>query len=276
MSRGFWVLAHRWVGLAMAGFLIVVGLTGSVLAFWNEFNHWLTPNLYPGAHAGVELSAAALARRAEALVPQARATQVYLGYVGTAWVTMQPREGEAPLGFDLVYLDNVSGAELGRLQFGEFPATLNAVMPFVYRLHYALAMGELGAWILGIVALAWTIDCFVAFYLTLPATSSRSRKGFFERWRPAWLVKWNSSFYRINFDLHRAAGLWLAAMLLVFAWSSVMMNLDGFYSRVTGFFLDYQPPDYVARTRAVDDPRKALEWEEAQAVAIQLMAAQAK
>ena len=65
MSRALFVWLHRWAGLAMAGFLILVGLTGSLLAFWLEINQWLTPELYPGPRAGIELDAATLARRAE-------------------------------------------------------------------------------------------------------------------------------------------------------------------------------------------------------------------
>ncbi|MGH7888744.1 MAG: PepSY-associated TM helix domain-containing protein, partial [Candidatus Binatia bacterium] len=168
MIRRFWVFIHRWAGLVMAAFLIVVGLTGSLLAFWNELNHWLTPNLYPGPRAGIELDAAALARRAEALVPQARANTIYLGYTGTAMVGMEARPGTPALDYDYLYLDPVTGEELGRLKWGALPTALNAVMPFVYSLHYELAMGSTGEWILGFVALIWTIDCFVAFYLTLP------------------------------------------------------------------------------------------------------------
>ncbi|WP_198162224.1 PepSY domain-containing protein, partial [Methylosinus sp. R-45379] len=224
MIRAALVRLHRWAGVAIAGFLIVVGLTGSLLAFWNEINHWITPDLYPGPHAGIELDAAILARRAEALAPQARATQVYLGYIGTAWVTMEALEGAPPLAFDQIYLDTVTGVELGRLKFGVFPTRRAEVMPFVYKLHYALALDDPGGWILGVVALVWTIDCFVAFALTLPRARGRSRKSFFPRWKPAWLVKWSGSLYRVNFDFHRAGGLWLWAMLLIYAWSSVMMN----------------------------------------------------
>ena len=36
MPRALFVWLHRWAGLAMTGFLIVVGLTGSLLAFWGE------------------------------------------------------------------------------------------------------------------------------------------------------------------------------------------------------------------------------------------------
>ncbi len=32
LTPAFWVWLHRWVGLAMAGFPIIVGLTGSQLA----------------------------------------------------------------------------------------------------------------------------------------------------------------------------------------------------------------------------------------------------
>jgi uncharacterized iron-regulated membrane protein len=67
-------------------------------------------------------------------------------------------------------------------------------MPFVYKLHDELALGMTGIWILGIVALVWTLDCGVGFYLTLPAGT-------------------------------HALMLWLWVVLLLFAWSSVYMNL---------------------------------------------------
>ena len=33
MHRHFWLLLHRYLGLAMTVFLIIVGLTGSILVF---------------------------------------------------------------------------------------------------------------------------------------------------------------------------------------------------------------------------------------------------
>ena len=38
MVRQFFVFLHRWVGLAMTVFLVIVGLTGSVLAFREEID----------------------------------------------------------------------------------------------------------------------------------------------------------------------------------------------------------------------------------------------
>jgi uncharacterized iron-regulated membrane protein len=277
MSRAFFVWLHRWVGLTMAAFLIVVGVTGSLLAFLPELNHWLAPELHPGRHPGVELGPSTLLRRAESLVPAARVNTVYLGEEGVAHVGIEARPGDPPLDIDSLVLDRVTGAELGRMKWGGLPTTLAAIMPFVYSLHYELAVGTVGAWILGFVALAWTIDCFVGFYLTLPLPSRANARSWLTRWKPAWLVKLRGSFYRINFDLHRAGGLWMWIALLIFAWSSVFWNLNGFYSRVTSLLFDYEQPVWAQELK-VEPPagKDPLSWEEAQATAERLMEEQGR
>jgi uncharacterized iron-regulated membrane protein len=145
-------------------------------------------------------------------------------------------------------------------------------MPFIDSLHYKLALGTTGFWVLGIVALVWTIDCFIGFYLTLPARLGR----FWQRWKPAWLVKRNARAFRLNFDLHRASGLWLWGVLLVFAWSSVYMNLhDTVYTWVTRAVLDFRPPrtELPALPRPLETPR--LDWRAALDTGERIMAEQA-
>ncbi|WP_246206955.1 PepSY-associated TM helix domain-containing protein [Methylocystis heyeri] len=279
ITRSLWVVVHRWTGLAMAAFLIVVGLTGSVLAFFGELNHWLSPELFPEPRPGVRLDAGTLARSAEELVPQARTSSVYLGFAGTAMVRMEPRPGAAQkLDFQQLMLDPIDGHELGRREAGGLPTGLATIIPFVYQLHMNLLMGPTGAWILGIVALVWTLDCFNGFYLTLPVPSRAARNGYFARWRPAWMVKWPASSYRLNFDLHRAGGLWLWAMLLVFAWSSVSFHLNGVYAAATRLFLAYEEPlmKHEAEPAPAQKNRKPLGWEEAQAIGVRLMDEQAR
>lgn len=277
MTRSFWVWLHRWAGLTMAAFLILVGLTGSLLAFYVDLNHWLAPDVWPERVTGRPLDMAALARRAESLVPDGRVSTVYVGYEVTATIGMEPKPGAPPLDFTRLYLDPVTGQETARLYQGGLPTTLAGIMPFVYILHYKLAMGKIGEWILGIIALIWTIDCFVGFYLTLPLTAKSVGKSYLSRWKPSWLIKLSGAFYRVNFDLHRAGGLWLWAMLLIFAWSSVYWNLNGFYAQVTRLFFDYEPPVWAQLERpASEESRKPLEWEEAQATGEQLMAEQAR
>jgi uncharacterized iron-regulated membrane protein len=277
MARAFWVRLHRWAGLTMAGFLILVGLTGSLLAFYTELNHWLAPHIWPDAVTGKPLDMAALARQAESLVPDARVNTVYVGYGVTATIGMEAKPGAPPLDFTRLHLDPVTGRETGRLYQGAIPATLAEIMPFVYILHYKLAMGSVGEWILGIVALIWTVDCFVGFYLTLPLLGKNAGKSYLARWKPAWLIKLSGSFYRVNLDLHRAGGLWLWAMLFIFAWSSVYWNLNGFYAQTTQMLFDYEQPVWARSAPPQgEEVRKPIDWEEAQATGERLMAEQAR
>jgi uncharacterized iron-regulated membrane protein len=281
--RPVFVWLHRYVGLAAAAFLLIEGLTGALLAFNADLSRALDPRLVaakppPGAR---RLSLAELAMRAEALEPTEHVA--YFGEYNDdrAIMRMWGRRDRATGGRypDVpftVALDPWTGERLGE---GE-PATawarfFAAIMPFVRDLHYNLTFGQAGEYVLLAVALLWTIDCFVAFYLTLPITFEK----FWKRWKPSWLVKWRGGFYRINFDLHRAGGLWLWAMLLVFAWSSVqLVDRIGVYGWVMARISDYQGDEALMTTLFSDrssDAPFALDWLEAQAAGERLMTEEA-
>jgi len=232
LARRITVLLHRWIGLLMAVFLIIVGITGSILAFKEDIERFLTPDLFaiqPHSEAG-QLDLATLAEMAERADPRIR-----VGYFSIseyrADMKIAPRTDPATgkpfnVGFHEMYLDPWTGKILGR--DGEsFSAK---IIPFIYDLHTNLLLGEWGAWTLGITALAWTIDCFNAIYLTFPIVLRR----FFPKWLTAWKIKWPASAFRLNFDLHRASGLWFTPLLLIFAWSSVMFNLGDVYNWTMG------------------------------------------
>lgn len=285
MSRQFFVLLHRWVGLAMAGFLVVVGLTGSLLAFLPELQHTLNPEFYAADTGQPRLDLASLAERAEALAPRAQVNGLWAGEPDSAQVNVSPRtvpETGQPyaLDYDQLILDPYTGRELGRRTWGAIAEGLHNLMPFIYKLHYSLVLDAAGVWVLGVTALAWTLDSFVGFYLTLPPPRGEEaypggepRRSFRQRWSQAWRVKWRASAYRVNFDLHRAGGLWLWAALLVFAWSSVSMNLgDTVYVPVTRWVFEYHEPwlDLPVREQPLAQPR--LGWREAQRAGQELMA----
>jgi len=282
--RRVFVWIHRYVGLAMALFLIIEGVTGSLLAFRGDLSALFDPSLTaprPSPDAQ-KLDLAALAERAEALIPNATAAYFFRLRDDQAIVRMGAREDPAtgkpyPEDPGMIVLDPWTGRELGRSPYsGYTQGFLANVMPFVNDLHTALAMGETGGWILAVVALLWTIDSFVGFYLTLPLTLEK----FWTRWKPAWLVKWCGGFYRVNFDLHRAGGLWFWAMLFVFAWSSVcLLDNFGVYERVTEALFDTRPIEEqiagFAAPREGSGPMK-LDWRAAQARGKELVAEEAE
>jgi len=272
------VFLHRWAGLGMTIFLVIVGLTGSLLAFRTDLERLINPQLFAESKPGqTPLDLATLAEKAEALAPHARAGYFWVER-DQAVMAMRPRNDPATgkpyeLDFNHLFLNPYTGKELGRRRDGDLRQGRLIVVPFIYDLHATLTMGSTGGWILGIVALIWTLDSFVGFYLTLP----RGTSDFWKRWKNAWNVKWNANAFRVNFDLHRAGGLWFWLLVFVFAWSSVMLTLLPVYVPVTKALFDYRSPEDSIQGAMLPTPLDVpkLDWHQAQAAAEKLMAEQA-
>jgi uncharacterized iron-regulated membrane protein len=375
MNRHFWVLIHRYVGLTMALFLIVAGLTGSILAFYDELDDWLNPESSRGhtrisVHSKPLFDAFELCGHALMLVPHARITTIELevkpdeAYTVYLEPSIDPATRQPyPLDFDTLKLNPYTGTEVARSKTSggaggefEFPLTRKNILAFIYALHFNLALGETGILVFGIVALIWTFDCFVGFYLTLPPRGKQSfslienavkalsrvpaghkgeglgddcmdaggratqgafaegklkgsyfsepphpslsvassisanalppslavvpkgRRGrtFWQRWKPAWLIKRSASALRVNFDLHRAFGLWTWIMLFIFAWSSVMFNLPQVYNPVMGVLFKTPPEQSPQPVLPETRPVSPADFRKAHAIGKRLMAEQAK
>ena len=271
--------------------LIVAALTGSLLAFYPELERAINPGLYAAQQDAPRLDIGVLGALVEERMAEARVKGVYLAGIGDAtYALVEPRTDPATgkryaLDFNQLFLDPYTGAELARREMGALSAGNANLMAFIYKLHYTLALHDTGVLVLGIVGVVWTIDCFTGAYLTFPrrragniaALQIEQRAGWWRRWRLAWAIKWRAPATRINFDLHRAAGLWLWAMLLIFAWSSVYMNLwDSVYTKVTRVFSPYHAlwTDVPVLKQPLQEPR--IGWREAGARGARLMTEHAR
>jgi uncharacterized iron-regulated membrane protein len=121
VDRQFWLLLHRYLGLAMTVFLVIVALTGSILAFRAELDRWLNPHLLTvQLRALPPLDPFALRERAEALDPRTWVDVVSLwrkpdaSYSGWAYARSDPATGK-PCDVPLteVFLDPHTGERLG-------------------------------------------------------------------------------------------------------------------------------------------------------------------
>ncbi|MFT7774214.1 PepSY-associated TM helix domain-containing protein [Roseateles sp.] len=277
---------HRWVGLVMAGFLLVAGLTGSLMAWTDALEAAINPQLFvvapPATNASmldpVVLRERLLASRPDVVVP-------YLPLNVEAGRSMQfsvePRTdagAQAELPNDQVFVDPYTGEVLGERRWGDISQGLKNFMPFVYRLHHQLALGVFGNYVFGIVALLWTLDCFVGAYLTFPAPArgvpgQASRAA---RWWANWKVRWGGGSYKMNFDLHRAGGLWMWAALLVMAWSSVAFNLSEVYDPVMDTVLARQRDETSLPTLDAPLLNPAIDFGQAREIGRRLLAEQAR
>lgn len=225
------VSLHRVLGLGLAAFLCIAGLTGAVIGWNHELDVWLNPELFERR---AQLDAPALhplelADRLERADPR-----LYVSYLPlalepgrSAGLFVQPRIDPATqrpyeLDFDEVALDPADGTILGRRMWGRFGFDRAHLMPFLYRLHYSLHLPELGGvdsgiMLMGVCALAWAFDCLAAIVIAFP-----SRK----LWRRSFAFRLRGGAPRLNFDLHRSGGVWTWLLLLMLAVSGVSMNLE--------------------------------------------------
>lgn len=242
--RQFLLTLHRWAGLLIAAFLFVAGLTGALISWDHELDEWLNPHLNKARAASPALPSLELARRIEARHPGVQVSAVPLAAEpGHALVfgvegRIDARTGRLlEPGFNQVFIDPASGEELGRREWGAvWPLGRENFVSFLYVLHYSLHLPEAwgidkwGVWLMGVIALVWTFDCFTGFCLTLPvprrpgAAVHATRTSWWKRWKPAWTLRWRGGAYKLNFDLHRAGSLWTWALLLVLAFTAFSLN----------------------------------------------------
>ena len=110
-------LVHRWTGLVLAAFLVIVGITGSLLAVREHINRLFNPGLYVDANGSQPLDLATLAERAEAQEPKIR---IWMFTIEERQVLFHVTPAHDPLtgkpvalDFDQLVLDPYTGRELG-------------------------------------------------------------------------------------------------------------------------------------------------------------------
>ncbi len=247
---------HRYTGLAMASFLLLAGITGSLLAFYDELDDIFNRKLaYSEVQDIAPLPIATLHDKIISRYPNypfsSMPTSIEAGKSVVFTVdrvrNKQPNiqaSNEKKPPFQEVYINAYTGDIVGTRDTEKW--AWRNTMHKIFWLHRELLLGDLGKLILGIIALVWTLNCFIGFYLTLPRKvktknhtshqskelSTKKRASLMKRWQPAWKIRLNTNTFKLNYDLHQAFGLWLWLMLFVIAWSSVGFNLQQVYQPV--------------------------------------------
>lgn len=274
------VAVHRWAGLTIALFLVLAGLTGSIMVWNDDLEAFVRPDLFisrpaPGQQA---IDPLILRERVLKVYPDAQIPYAPLRHDvgGTLMFRLTPRDDlKKALEVDQVFVDPYRGEIVGQRKWGDISEGSKNLLPFIYRLHKSLALEKVGSYLLGIVALIWTLDCFIGAWLTLPPrrkpTERRTFQDWCKRWGTAWKVKRKATPLRRNYDLHRAGGLWPWAMLFVLAWSSVAFNLPEVYEPVMRTLLASPREAMAAAPATPPNDSSPMPWNEAREKGRQLM-----
>jgi uncharacterized iron-regulated membrane protein len=202
----FW---HRWFGLLAAGWLFVLGLTGSILVFCDEIDRVLNRDLRRVAGSTERLPVAALVAVAEATRPGAYGSFVDLSESDdesvVVYLAARPEpdavgagtnRADLPPGLQ-VSVEPYTGRVLGERVFGAWSLDRRHLPSFVYQLHLDLNLGGGMAWFLGLVAALRLLDHVPAVALSFPAP---------RLWMKSLRVRRGARGFAWLYGLHRTAG----------------------------------------------------------------------
>ncbi len=248
----------------MAGFLIIASLTGTLLAFHKELDDWFNRDLaYIQASEKPPLAIADLHDKVITTYPNYKfssmPTSIETGRTAVFLVDRargKKTSATSKATFQEVYLNPFTGEIIGTRDKEQWQ--WRNTMWKVFWLHRDLLLGDIGKWLLGMVSLIWTMNCFIGFYLTLPRRTKalntkktqakgnskaliKKRASLLKRWLPAWKIRRKTNTFKLNYDLHHAFGLWLWLMLFAIAWSSVGFNLRAVYQPVMQAVVGLEP-----------------------------------
>lgn len=195
---------HLWAGITLAAYLIVIGVTGSILVFQPELED--ISGLHPWRQTRAKEPFADITlviARLRAAYPHFRILSINTpSQIDPDFVTVLQGRGRIK-----VASSAVSGEVLG-----EFPRRATWI-DIVHDLHETLLIRRNGRIVNGVGA---------AFLLLLSATGLVIWWPGVRNWRRALKVDFHRNWRRINYDTHSAAGFW--TLLIVSFWA-----LSGIY-----------------------------------------------
>lgn len=207
---------HLWLGLTVGLLLALAGVTGTVLMYDEEIDAALNPELLRSAPADVRVPFQQVYAAVATSYPDDPIS--YVRMPRAAHETYEfTTAGAEPLE---IFADPYTGAVLGAR--GVTEGFTNAL----WHLHVYLLSGENGERVMGVVGVLALLIVLTGLIVWLPRAA---------RWWRGLIVRWPSNWKRVNFDLHRAGGIWSAAFLAVTAFTGAALIFhDAFLAAANG------------------------------------------
>lgn len=208
---------HRWFGILCGGWLMLLAVTGSAIAWYDEIDTLLNPELRRTAPAmGAPAPLDTVLANARAALPGFEPGYLILADSPgeTHLFTGRQRRDEGPRAVQL-FADPASGAILGWRESGAMLLDRKHLPDLLYGLHTDLLLGGWGVLIVGFIGLAWLIDHFLSLPLALPRLRA---------WREAFAIKGRPGSLRRLWDWHRAKGMWLWPIGFILALTGVTLT----------------------------------------------------
>lgn len=202
---------HLWLGLTLGGLFVLLGFTGSVLAFYPELDAMLHPEIRVEGRGPPDWDRALATVRA-----------AYPDHDGPWRFEIKGKSGAIPARYYnpperadhafrpmMVWLSPDGSRILRRDYWGEY------AMTFIYDLHYRLLLGEVAGKILGWLGFGLLALLLSGLWAWWPRGS----------WLKALRFKRHAPLQRNLRDWHKLTGLWGLVLLFILTITGIMLEL---------------------------------------------------
>jgi uncharacterized iron-regulated membrane protein len=200
---------HLFLGLAAGIFLVVLGLTGSIIAFEGDLDRWLHPSRWHVVPGGRTLTEADLVAAIEQQVTPARVAAIELSPAADRAQILHLNDRST------VLVNPYDASILARLHG---PTRTQRVLGYIHQIHLRLAPDGRAAWSPAgkvLVSYAGLVLCVM-----VPT-------GLVLWWRRKKLsIRSGGSWFRLCFDAHNVIGLYASVFLGIAAFTGVMIGFE--------------------------------------------------
>lgn len=218
-ARQLWRKAHLWLSLATGVWIAVLGLSGSVLVYYESLDRQLNPSLFECGQTQVNASLEQAYASVRAIHPTTRVFSIYRGdALNEAWRAYVQHPQNAEESLEILFCPG-TGEQLGSRGWASGELSRSTVFSWAYALHYSLLLrgefwGNTGQYVVGGMGVALVLSLLSGLILWWP------RGG---KWRQALWLKPGARGIRRYFDWHRVSGYLSIVPLLLIALSGVQM-----------------------------------------------------
>jgi len=264
--RKLWLKVHLCLGLVVGAVFVLIGLTGSLLAFESSLDERLNSTLmtvssdrkskdYLPLDVLVASGLSALPANGNAL---SLAFPRHSGLAFELWFE-QPSPNSDHSESHQIFINPYTGEVSGqRLKVDFARGWRGPLMDVVLRLHYSLAIGPTGMTIMGFIGLVLVFSLLTGLILWWPGPGKLKK---------ALTIKNNASAERFNFDLHKTFGFYSSVVLLFLALSGVYMIFPEYGRGLVGFFSPVTEPYPICQSIVPKGDKKRISLAEVTAIA---------
>lgn len=247
---------HLWSGLLLGAWFVLLGLTGSALAFYLEIDEALNPRIALSAPMAPPPSVDAIHQALRTAYPQRDGP----------WRIEMPMAPDMPVMARYNKPAESAGRHFAPLLVTLAPDTLritssrlwgDTAMTWIYDLHYTLLLGEPGLILVGIVGLVNAVMLLTGIWLWWPSKA---------RLWAALRILPRPGAIRRTYDLHVTGGIYTFLLLIALALTGSALALP---EQARAILAPWTSPQAMPEVDSDPDADAALSLDEAVAIAKQ-------